>query len=135
MRRLEKESHVIAFMLPLKTVNESNRRDHWAASAKRHARQRVVVKMTLWARCRTLRDAVTKDQSKQLAILLTRYSRGKLDTDGVVSAMKSVRDEVAACLGFDDGETRVTWHYHQEHVVKGYAIQIRIEEIEMGNKS
>jgi len=120
---------MICFMLALRTVNESNRRDHWGTSARRHARQREIVKMTLWARCRPNREAMMSDHQKRLSICLTRYSRGKLDTDGVVSALKHVRDETAACLGFDDREERVTWHYRQERVPKGFAIQIRIEEV------
>ena len=118
----------MSIMLPMKTVNESNRRDHWGTSARRHAHQRQIVKMSLGARCRPIRDAMMQDRSKRLAILLTRYSRSKLDTDGVVSAMKHVRDEVAACLGVDDGEERVTWEYAQARVPSGYAIRIAIEE-------
>ena len=120
---------MIYLMLPLRTVNELNAHEHWRVRQRRAKAQHNVVKLALWNRVYTLRAAMSKDETKRLAVQLTRYSRGKLDSDGAVAAGKFVRDAVAECLGVDDGEERVTWHYRQERVPKGFAIQIRIEEI------
>src|ERR1700690_524725 len=98
-------------MLPLTTVSEANCRDHFRKVARRKADQRAVVKAALWARVYTLRTAMTRDLGKRLAVLLTRYSARKLDTDNLASAFKATRDSVAECLGIDDGEERVTWEY------------------------
>ena len=118
----------MSLMLPLKTVSEANCRDHFRKVARRKADQRNVVKAALWARVYSLRTAMARDTGKRLAVLLTRYSVRRLDTDNLASAFKACRDSVAECLGIDDGEERVTWEYAQARVPSGYAIRIAIEE-------
>jgi hypothetical protein len=46
------------------------------------------------------------------------------DSDNLSSSFKSVRDQLAAFFGFDDGDSRVTWTCRQE---KGKDYQVRIE--------
>ena len=49
-----------------------------------------------------------------LDVLLVRISTGELDGDAVPPALKHVRDAIAAWLGVDDRDPRVTWRYGQE---------------------
>jgi len=47
-------------------------------------------------------------------VLMTRIAPRKLDDDNLRGAFKAVRDQVAAWLGVDDADPRVTWAYAQE---------------------
>lgn len=68
-------------------------------------------------------------------VLLQREgTTGRLDTDGLATATKSVRDQVAIWLGLprnrrghaDDADPRVTWLYAQETGRKEHAIRIGV---------
>lgn len=48
-----------------------------------------------------------------VTVTLTRLAAKKLDDDNLRRAMKPVRDEVAAWLGMDDADPRITWRYDQ----------------------
>lgn len=43
-----------------------------------------------------------------------RVAPGRLDDDNLARACKAVRDEVAAWLGVDDGDPRISWVTAQE---------------------
>ncbi len=61
-------------------------------------------------------------------VTLTRLSVGTMDDDGVVGALKAVRDGVADALGIDDADPRVTWRYDQKKVKRGeWGVLISIE--------
>lgn len=95
---------VFSFAIPVKTLNTSNQREHWAPKAKRAAKERLVTRAACprW----NLGPAVV--------VRMTRFSRGTLDDDGLRSALKSVRDGIASWLRIDDGSPLVAWDYHQE---------------------
>jgi len=66
--------------------------------------------------------------SAPLIVTITRVAPGTLDSDGVVSSQKAVRDGIADALGIDDGSSRIDWRYGQRKGSKGqYAVEIRIE--------
>lgn len=44
---------------------------------------------------------------------ITRVGPGTLDDDNLARSAKAVRDELAAALGADDRDPRITWHYAQ----------------------
>ena len=91
-----------AVILPIATVSEANRRDHWAIKAKRAKRHRFVAH----AMCRSVPLPAT--------VRLVRMSSRALDDDNLRGALKAVRDGVADRLGVDDRDPRVTWQYDQE---------------------
>jgi len=49
----------------------------------------------------------------------------RMDSDGVASALKAVRDGIADALGIDDGNSRITWIYGQER--GEYSVRVEIE--------
>jgi hypothetical protein len=105
--------------LPIHTVNESNHRECWAAKDKRRAGQRSAVGLALGVHPRLM--------GERFAIQLTRWGIGRLDAhDGLPRSMKAIADEVAAWLGIDDGDERLTWSYAQ-NVGWVYGVDIRIE--------
>lgn len=94
----------------IKTVSESNQREHWA---KKHGRKKAQQRdfSVLW---RCYRPAVTLP----CEITFTRYSCKVLDTDNLAGSFKHVQDSLARELGVDDGDGSVTWKYEQERIPK-----------------
>lgn len=95
---------MIVVTLPLKIISIANRREHWAdrhrrAKSHKHAAM-AVPKVPVPCTVRLVRIA-----PKQW---------GTLDGDNLQAAFKALRDGVAARLGVDDADPRVTWEYGQE---------------------
>lgn len=94
--------------LDLKTVNEGNTRSRWRDRARRAKHQR------LFARSRTA--LAVKGVKLPIVVHMCRVGARKLDSDGVPSALKAVRDGIADALGIDDGrDDLITWEYSQEY--------------------
>ena len=116
----------ITFTVPVRTVSALNCREHWATKARRVKAERDA---TRWA-YRT-RPTIHTDQvpDPPLVVRMTRISSGLLDDDNLAGALKGVRDEVAAMLGYDDGDPRVTWERAQEKAKRGvYGVRVTVEE-------
>jgi len=94
---------LITFTLPIETVSEANVRVHWAVRADRAKKQRskALLLCPRW------------DAGPLLRVELVRLAPRRLDTDNLVSAVKAVRDGIAARLGVDDGSPLVEWRYGQ----------------------
>lgn len=58
-----------------------------------------------------------------LCVTITREAPRPMDDDGNVASAKAVRDQVAAWLGYDDGDARIQWRYAQSKA-KNYAVTI-----------
>ena len=71
------------------------------ARARRVKRERADVALVL--------SQFTPPEAGQITVTLTRCAPHKIDSDGAVHAMKGVRDQVAAWLGLDDDDPRITW--------------------------
>ncbi len=100
----------------LRLVSEANQRGAWHAGAARAAKQRKVVGLML----RTRRKVPVPCD-----VTITRIAHRSLDGDNLARAAKAVRDEVAAWLGVDDGDARVTWHVVQATCKpREYAVRI-----------
>lgn len=118
----------MATLIPLRTVSESNQREHWATRAKRVKMQRSTVFYELgapWAQ-RTLRE------SRPLVVLLTRIAPRSLDDGNLEASLKAVQDAVADWLagGYGTGQDRqpgLRWRYAQHRGSPGeYAVEISI---------
>lgn len=104
----------LAVTLPVATVSEANRRDHWSTKAKRAKRHRTAAR----AMCPLVPLPAT--------VRLVRLSTRTLDDDNLRGALKAVRDGCADRLGVDDRDPRVTWEYAQERGVPVGAVRIEI---------
>lgn len=103
-------------MLPLKTVSESNMREHWAAKANRTKRARKVAFL------------MVPSMPLPVIVTLTRYSRGSLDDDNLRGALKACRDGIADRLGVPDNHPGIEWRYAQAKAKTGeHGVQVRIE--------
>lgn len=116
----------IAMSLPIVTVSEANKRDHWSESRGRTKYQRRIAAFVLR---KPIVDAGLLGTAARLSVTLTRLGPLTLDGDNLQRALKAVRDGIADALGTDDGDPRVSWWYAQE---KGkphqYAVRVEIRE-------
>ena len=119
------------WQLPIKTASESNLKEHWSKSSKRHAVQKGWVKWAFNKDKPDLTDALV------FRVLLTRIAPRKLDAhDNLRVSMKWVVDSIAEELtgnyipGRADDAKTITWDYLQE---KGkpheYAVRIEIQAV------
>ena len=100
----------VEIYLRIPTVSEANKREHWAAKAKRVKSQRSTAKFE------------TQDLlmlKMPLSVTLTRVSPRPLDDDNLRGALKAVRDGIADRLGINDRDPRVAWLYSQRRGKKG----------------
>lgn len=113
--------------VPVQTVSELNRRDHWSERHRRATQQKELTTLLL-------RSASGFDRRRFFSpyrVTLTRIAPGAIkDSDNLASAMKAVRDGVAKFLGVDDADLGacpdVTWVIAQEKQ-SSYAVRIDIE--------
>jgi hypothetical protein len=110
----------VATVPGLRTVSESNARDHWATKAKRAKKQRATVALVC-------RSQIGNPPALPLVVTLTRISRGTLDAhDNLRSALKACADGVTDWLGLaSDRHAGLTFEYAQERA-KGYGLRVEI---------
>jgi hypothetical protein len=106
--------------LPIRTVSEANRREHHMVRYRRAKEQRAMVNIAVR---RTLIPKL-EDDAVPSKVRLVRMAPRLLDSDNLVSSFKAIRDEVAACLGFNDSHD--IWEYRQEKS-REYGIRIEVE--------
>lgn len=94
---------MIAFDVPVKTVSVANKREHWAARAKRAKTHRQSAKIT------ALVAGARGYATGEISVLMVRVGAKRLDDDNIYSALKAVRDGIADALGRDDGDTQIHW--------------------------
>jgi len=111
----------IDIIVPIRTVSETNRREHWAKRASRVKQHRLAT----WA---SLRAADTgRKLLGHIVVTLTRIAPRRLDDDNLRSALKACRDGVADWLGVDDRSPLVKWLYAQQRGwPRHYAVRIQI---------
>lgn len=113
----------IVVTVPIRTRNQ-NAREHYAVRAKRVKEERRVTRLCLDAR--SLRCPF----QPPIVVTLTRGSSGRMDSDGVVGACKSIRDEVSAWIGIDDRHDElVEYRYARARTERGVhwvKIEVRV---------
>jgi hypothetical protein len=98
----------------LRTKGGMNSREHWRQRAKRVKAERLAV----WAHQALDRPALP------LRVTLTRVAPSNgLDDDNLASALKSVRDQIAAWLGVDDKRRDIV-RYEYEQRRGPWAVEI-----------
>lgn len=114
---------------PLRTVSESNTREHWAAKARR-------VKMQRSTTYRWLRSLLPPGPSwtLPLTVTLTRIAVRTLDAGNLEPSLKAIQDGCADYLAGEylagqDRQSGLTWQYAQRHgTAKQSAVEIVLEE-------
>ena len=101
-----------------------NARVHWTKRAARAKRERTIVAVAL--RCH--RHPTLEPTCTPTTCMLIRIAPRMLDDDNLAGAFKSIRDEVAAFFGVDDGpKGPIAWRYEQRKgEPKQYAVHIAL---------
>lgn len=115
----------IVIILPIRTINPCNTREHWAVRSKRHASQRYEAYMAMSGGVSF--KVLRRRFPHLIRVTLTRIGKRYMDTDGLAASFKAVRDGIAQAFGIDDGADFYEWRYEQE-IGKEYAVRITIEE-------
>lgn len=125
--------------LPIRTVSEANRKEHWTVSSRRHRSQQFFVKHALKAQC--------CDIVLPCTVLMVRLSERQLDvSDNLPMSFKWIKDQIADCIfykekktyldkkgkvrelkGRNDDHEAITWQYGQEKS-KVYGIRLEITD-------
>ena len=102
----------------LRLVSELNQHEHHWLRVKRAAAHHEAVTVHLGPRRSPMPPAV---------VTITRLAPGSLDSDNLQGSAKHVRDAVAAWLGVDDRDPRVTWRVAQERTKRGvYGVRVDV---------
>ena len=115
--------------VPVETVSELNRRDHWSKKYRRAKQQKEIT--TLFLRASRFDKSELKSP---FVVRMTRVAPGQIkDSDNLASATKAIRDAVANFLGVDDSDlsevSDVSWIVRQERG-PSYALRIEIESLD-----
>lgn len=110
---------MIDVVLTIRTVSESNARDHWSVKAKRVASQRTAATLTL-------RPLVRLKMRLPVVVTMTRISPGMLDDDNLRGALKAVRDGIADVFEVNDRDPRISWEYRQARGRGAQSVRIQI---------
>lgn len=113
---------VTVIRIPLQLVSVANLRDHWRIRARRTCEHRLVTRAHL------RKAGVYPGIGVPAVIHITRIAPRRLDSDNLAMSAKAVRDEVAACIGIDDGDPSVSYRYEQRSDGANYAVEIEIME-------
>ncbi len=105
------EQPLLAFIVPVRTVSETNMREHWSRRHRRASHQRFVARCVAGHDWRQRWDACT--------VHLTRIAPRRLDAGNNAASMKAVQDGICDALGIDDGDPRIGWEYHQRKAMAG----------------
>lgn len=106
-------SPVLVLEAPVLIQSAQNLREHHHARGKRVAREREAVTVALWAHAGRTGGPVLLASHGRLLVGFTRLATRLLDDDNLISGCKASRDAVAAWLGVDDRDPRITWGYDQ----------------------
>lgn len=98
---------VLSTEIPIRTVSETNARDHWSERHRRRAKIRKVVAYWLSTKVKGVRLPC-------LVRMIRVAASNGLDDDNLVAACKPVRDGIADALGVDDRTASIRWQYCQK---------------------
>jgi hypothetical protein len=115
----------VEFTAKVRLQSQINTAANWRARAAQVKAQRRLIGL-LWLANRP-RGALTPHPP--FVVTLTRIGPRPVDDDNLRGAFKAPRDELAACLGVDDGDTAsVTWVYAQERGLFGIRVKIQARD-------
>jgi hypothetical protein len=110
---------VIQFEIPVRTVSESNGREHWARKARRVSLHRGTARILARSYC--------ADFDLPAVVRIARVAPRELDDDNLRGALKAIRDGIADAFGVKDNDPRIEWQYAQERgKPKAYSVRITI---------
>jgi len=110
-------------VIPMKTVSESNQREHWRKRARRAKQQRGAAFLIVSA------SGGAYKCMRFPRLTITRVAPRRLDDDNLRGALKAVRDGIADALSVNDGDPSILWEYRQRRGGRHeYAVEIEIDQ-------
>lgn len=110
---------MIEFEIPVRTVSESNGREHWARKAERVSLHRGTARLLARSYC--------ADIGVPIIVQMARVAPRELDDDNLRGALKAIRDGIADAFGVKDNDPRIEWRYAQQRgKPKAYAVHVTI---------
>jgi hypothetical protein len=122
-QRIEGAMKKVQVFVPIVTPSLVNLREHWSKRHRRTKMQRTAVRLMLLCARLELRDLM-RAQGLQVELVRHLQTDRPLDDDNLRSALKGVRDEVAAFFQHDDGSDFWVWRYDQSPGPVGVSIGI-----------
>lgn len=114
----------IRLVVPVVTRSEANER-HWRQRSRRTKECHAATGAVLHAA-----GLATFRPPLPCRVTLTRLGKRLLDTgDNLNVSCKSVRDFIAAWIGVDDADGRVTWAYDQRVTKGGYGVEVTVSGV------
>lgn len=110
--------------MPIRTKTGLNLREHPMARSRRVKRERQATRW-FW---KTHHMFVLEGYLGPLVISMTRVSPGNPDSDQVVGALKSVRDQLCSQIGRDDRDETIEWRYDKRKGDWGVEVLIQVPE-------
>lgn len=117
---------MIDLILPIRTISESNQREHWASRYRRRKQQRESARLGM--------RQVPRPDWDVMTVRLGRIAPRRMDSDNLAGALKAVRDGICDWLRIDDGDSRLAFVYHQTRGgPKEYAVRVQIVDWQLGD--
>lgn len=111
----------------LRTHNELNaRRCHWRAKHEQRAAVKEAVTYALLGAAHELARLGKPTADHPWSVRLVRQGPREMDDDGVVSALKSVRDAFAAFVAVDDRRRHVVRYSYDQELTRDYGVRIEV---------
>lgn len=115
----------VDFGAPVRTVSESNSREHWAVRNRRKREQQELIAVAM--------QNATRGQQIELPcqVTLTRIGPRRLDShDNLRSCFKGIVDQICKKLNVDDGSDQVRFEYTQmPNKSRNYSVKIAIRSL------
>jgi hypothetical protein len=121
------QEHLVGTItLPIKTVSEMNKREHFMAKARRAKEARKVAGLACGAPLARFRKGLEDGNDRTVELRLVRVAPRELDDDNLRGALKAVRDGITDALGLpSDRDARLVWGYEQTRgKPKEYAVRV-----------
>jgi hypothetical protein len=113
----------VKFIIPVKTVSESNQWDGWRARYGRKKKQQEVT--AVFCRQHDIMHHYQRDMTIRLTRLYpARYPR-TMDQGNIEVSFKNVQDQIAKEIAMDD--KNVKWQYHQRQG-DDYGVEVELIE-------
>lgn len=110
------------FVIPCKTVTESNAKEFWRVKYARSKQQRAITAQVV---------APLEKPSIPCVVQFTRVSRGIMDDDNLPSSIKHLRDEIAKWLGVDDRHRHIVRYEYDQRRGAPPCIEVEIVPMEV----
>lgn len=110
----------------LRTRNQLNTRRHWRTDNRERAHVKDAVGYALLGNAHLLARMGKPSAEQPWDVRLVRQGPREMDDDGVVSALKSVRDAFAKFVAIDDKHRQIIRYTYEQERSKTFGVRIEV---------